>query len=155
MANNLKDLFKMENGGLHRGGIRGSNTIDLPIVKDADLSEEQIRNNNLLLFGADKSNAVLKRYLDKLPLAFQAGSIRLGDRTYSGRQVTVFAVFPHPDNPGRYVAVTGGVTPDAITGGSHLSYQLLPDYLVFDRGKMLDWGFWDNGWKHPGQLGKP
>ena len=108
MANNLRGLFKMENGGLHRGGIRGSNTIDLPIVKDADLSAEQIRNNNLLLFGTGKSNAVLKLYLDKLPLAFQAGSIRLGDRTYSGQQVTVFAVFPHPENPGRYVAVMGG-----------------------------------------------
>jgi hypothetical protein len=149
MANNLKNLFRDENGGLHRGGIRGSNTIDLVTVKDVDLSNEQIRDSNLLLFGTDKSNAILKRYLDKLPLAFQAGSVRLGDRTYSGERVTIFAVFPNPDNPNRYVAVTGGVTPDAITWGSHLSYQLLPDYLVFDRGKTLDWGFWDNDWKHP------
>ena len=74
----------------------------------------------------------------------------MGDRSYSGEQVAVFAVFPHPDNPARYIAVTGGVTPDAITYGSHLSFQLLPDYVVFDRGKMLDWGFWDNAWKHPG-----
>jgi predicted esterase len=149
MANNLRDLFNSENGGLHRGGIRGENSIDLPSLKDGELSEGQIRNNNLLLFGTDKSNLILRRYRDKLPVAFQAGAIRLGDRTYSGEQVAVFAVFPHPDNPGRYVAVTGGVTPDAITYGSHLSYQLLPDYIVFDGGKMLDWGFWDNAWKHP------
>lgn len=150
MAGNLKNLFKSENGGLHRGGIRGSNTIDLPIVKDSDLTEEQIRGSNLLLFGTDKSNAVLRRYSSKLPLEFRTGSIRLGDRTYSGERVAVFAVFPHPDNPDRYLAVTGGVTADAITWGSHLSYQLLPDYLVFDRGKALDWGFWDNAWRHPG-----
>ena len=150
MANNLRDLFNQENGGLHRGGIRGSNSIDLLTVKDADLSEEQIHNNNLLLFGTDKSNAILRRYRDKLPIAFRAGEIRLGDRAYSGEQVAVFAVFPHPDNPGRYIAVTGGVTPDAITYGSHLSFQLLPDYVVFNGGKMLDWGFWDNSWKHPG-----
>jgi hypothetical protein len=31
-----------------------------------------------------------------------------------------------------------------------LSFQLLPDYVVFNGGKMLDWGFWDNAWKHPG-----
>jgi hypothetical protein len=148
MAGNVRNLFKAENGGLHRGGIRGSNTIDLVPVKDTDLREDRIRDNNLVLFGTTRSNAILKRYANKLPLAFETGKIRLGDRTFTGERLAVFAVFPHPENPGRYIAVCGGVTPDAITWGSHLSYQLLPDYIVFDRGKMLDWGFWDNSWKH-------
>lgn len=153
MANGVANLFKAENGGLHRGGIRGSNTVDLPLVKDVDLTEEQIRNHNLLLFGSTKTNAVLKHYWDKLPLMFQPGSIMLGNQTYTGDRVAVFAVFPHPDNLERYVAVDGGVTPDAVTWSSHFSYQLLPDYVVYDRGKMLDWGFWDNAWKRP--LGPP
>jgi hypothetical protein len=38
--------------------------------------------------------------------------------------------------------------PGSNTWGSHLSYQLLPDYTIFDRGKMLDWGFWDNSWRN-------
>src|SRR5262249_27429565 len=37
MANNVKNLFKAENGGLHRGGIRGPNTIDPPLPKDNQL----------------------------------------------------------------------------------------------------------------------
>ena len=61
----------------------------------------------------------------------------------------MFAVFPHPDNPGRYIAVHGGITPDALCWGNYLNLQLLPDYLVYEGGKMLDWGFWDNAWKHP------
>lgn len=149
VANDLRFKFQAENGGLHRGGIQGSNTVDLVSIKDVDLAEDQIRNNNLILFGTDKSNAVLKRYRDKLPLAFEPGAIRLGERTYSSARAAVFAVLPHPDNPGRYIAVAGGVTPDAITDGSHLSFQLLPDYVVYDGGKMLDWGFWDNAWKDP------
>ncbi len=148
MANNVRNLFKSENVGLHRGGIRGSNTIDLAQVNDMNLTEDQIHNSNLLLFGATRTNSVLKRYANMLPLAFEPGKIRLGDRTFTGERLAVFAVFPHPENPGRYIAVTGGVTPDAITWGSHLSYQLLPDYIVFDRGKMLDWGFWDNSWRN-------
>jgi hypothetical protein len=149
MVNNTVNLFIGENGGLHRGGIRGSNTVKLTPIKDLDLKEDQIRDNNLLLYGTDKTNDVLRKYRDRLPLAFKAGAVRLGDRTYAGERVAAFAVFPHPDNPNRYIAVLGGITPDAITWGSHLSLQLLPDYLVFDRGKMLDWGFWDNAWKHP------
>lgn len=148
MAGNTAGLYMYENGGLHRGGIRGSNTVKLPSIKDADLTEEQIRDNNLLLFGTDKTNAVLRKYADRLNVAFKRGAIRLGDRTYTGERVAVYAVFPHPDNPNRYIAVLGGVTPDALTWASHLSLQLLPDYLVFDQGKMLDWGFWDNTWKH-------
>lgn len=41
------------------------------------------------------------------------------------------------------------MTPDAVTWGSHFGVQLLPDYLIYDGGKMLEWGFWDNTWKHP------
>ena len=41
----------------------------------------------------------------------------------------------------------GGVTPDAITWGSHLDMQLLPDYLAYNGGELLGWGFFDNRWK--------
>src|SRR5262249_55665741 len=118
---NFRTLFKEENGGLHRGGIRGLNSLDLPFARGTELTEAQIRENNLLLFGNLESNAILRRYSDKLPLSFTDKSIRLGDRTYSGEKIAVFAVFPHPENPDRYIAVDGGVTPDAIAGGSHLS----------------------------------
>ena len=64
--------------------------------------------------------------------------------------VAVFVVLPHPENPDRYVAVHGGVTPDAITWGSHLDMQLLPDYIAYNGGDLLDWGFFDNRWKAEG-----
>jgi hypothetical protein len=148
MAGETVGLYMSENGGLHRGGIRGSNTVKLRIVKDVDLTDDQIRGDNLLLFGNDMSNAVLKKYAGRLNVEFKPGSIRLGDRTFTGEGVAVYAVFPHPDNPDRYIAVLGGNTPDAMTGASHFSLQLLPDYLIFTQDKMLDWGFWDNAWKH-------
>jgi predicted esterase len=153
-AENTLRMFRQTNGGLHRGGIPGSNTVDLETIKDVELGEDQIRKNNLLLFGSNNTNAILKRYRNQLPIGFEQGAIRLGDRTYSGARVTVFSVFRHPDNPNRYIAVHGGVTPDAITWGSHLNVQLLPDYVVYDGGKMLDWGFWDNEWKHPARPAK-
>ena len=57
------------------------------------------------------------------------------------------AVFPHPENPERYVAVHGGSTPDALTWGSHLDMALLPDYLIYAGGQTLEWGFWGNDWQ--------
>jgi hypothetical protein len=55
-------------------------------------------------------------------------------------------VLPHPDGK-RYVALLSGVEPDAITWGSHVGLQLLPDYLVFNRGEVVKWGFWGNAWR--------
>ena len=61
--------------------------------------------------------------------------------------MAVLAIFPHPDHPYRYVAVHGGVRPDATTWGSHLHLQLLPDYIVYCEDEVLDWGFWSNQWE--------
>ena len=73
--------------------------------------------------------------------------IRIGGKTYAGDQTTVFAALPHPENPNRCVAVHGGVTADAITYGSHIDLGLLPDYIIYSGGEVLDWGFWGNDWK--------
>ena len=131
-AYNLRSQFRKTNGGLHRGGIQGENSVVLPHSLDTELSEEWIRANNLLLFGTPATNRLLKRFEDRLPVEFGSGSIKIGERTFRGEQVAIFAVFPHPENEDRYVAVHGGVTPDATTFGSHLNVLLLPDYLVYD-----------------------
>ena len=80
-------------------------------------------------------------------MSLTGGAIRISDKTYTAARAAVFAVFPHPRNPERYVAVHGGVTPDAICWGSHLDMHLLPDYLAYSEGELLDWGFWGNDWR--------
>ena len=149
IAGNARRYYGQRNGGVHRGGIMGENNVQLPIVSDAQLSDEQRRGNNLLLYGTYATNSVLKQFEGKLPLEFHAESIDVGDKTFRGDKVAVFAVFPHPENPSRYVAVHGGVTPEAVTWGSHLDMQLLPDYIAYSGGEVLEWGFWNNQWKSP------
>jgi hypothetical protein len=121
--------------------------VDLPIIKDTDLTEDDIKNNNLLLYGTPETNTILTQFADQLPITFDGTTIHLSDKTYTGDRVSVFAVFPHPLNAERLVAIHGGVTPDAVTWGSHLDMQLLPDYLIYNGGDLLDWGFWGNDWK--------
>jgi hypothetical protein len=146
-ARDAKGYYRSRNGGVHRGGIMGDNAVDLPIVNDGELAEDQRLQNNLLLYGTYASNSVLARFEGRLPLAFDGTTLRLADRTYTAGRVAVFAVFPHPENPDRYVAVHGGVTPDAICWGAHLDMNLLPDYIVYSEGEALDWGFWGDDWK--------
>ena len=139
--------YSSRNGGVHRGGIMGENSVGLRTVSDADLDDESRRTHNLLLYGTPASNSVLARFGDHLPVGFEDDTIRAADRTFTADGVALFAIFPHPENPERCVAVHGGTTPDAICWGSHLDMHLLPDYLVYAGGEVVEWGFWDNDWK--------
>ena len=147
VAGHAVGYYRMRNGGVHRGGIMGENTVDLPVINDRDLSEDMRATNNLLLYGTPATNSILARFKDALPLSIEGETIHLSDRTYTSFNTAVFAIFPHPENSDRYVAVHGGAAPDVICWGSHLDMHLLPDYLVYAKGEVLDWGFWGNGWK--------
>jgi hypothetical protein len=147
IARNAQQYYRSRNGGVHRGGIMGENWVDLPIVDDRELEDDVLVNNNLLLYGTYTSNSVLAQFEKELPLVFDGTTIHLSDKTYTSKRAAILAVFPHPRNPERYVAVHGGVVPDAICWGSHLDMHLIPDYLVYSEGELLDWGFWGNKWK--------
>ena len=146
-ADNARSYYSQRNGGVHRGGIMGHNAVELASILDRDLDENQLLEHNLLLYGSCTSNAILARFAGDLALDLDADRIDLVGRTYTQPGAAVFAVFPHPLNPARYLAVHGGTAPDSICWGSHLDMQLLPDYLVYAGGEVLDWGFWDNEWR--------
>ena len=147
MAGHAPGYYRSRNGGVHRGGIGGQNNVDLAVVADSELTEDEIRSNSLLLYGTPATNAIVQRFAGELPVGFDAGAVHLAGQTFAAPGVAVFAIFPHPLNPERYIAVHGGSTPDAICWGSHLDMHLLPDYLVYAGGEVLQWGFFDSDWR--------
>jgi len=165
MAHNIPRTFRRYNGGVHRGGIMGENSVPLPVLTDEHylnitstdakpiesdgitLDKTLLQRSNLWCIGDFSSNAVLAKLAADLPIRYGQGEIELGGKTYRGRHLAFFAILPHPDNQ-RYVALLSGIEPDAITWGSHVGHQLLPDYLIFDHDRVVEWGFWNNHWRH-------
>ncbi len=147
MAGAVPGYFMQHNGGVHRGIFDGRSDYRIPGVKDVELSPEDLAGGNLMLLGTPRSNKVLKRFADDLPLEVAGGRIHLAGRTYKGKRLGVCACLPSPVNPDRLWVITAGATPEAITDATHLHLQLLPDYLVWDGDRMLDWGFFDNNWR--------
>lgn len=147
LATHTLHHYRRHNGGVHRGVFAGECHADLPIVRDTDLTGELWKGKNLLLIGTHRTNVVLAGFRKRIPLSFEGDTIRLFGKSYTAKHSAVVAVFPHPNNPGRYVAVHGGTAPDAICWGSHLGMQVLPDFFVYAKGRVLDWGFCDSGWK--------
>jgi len=138
--------FRENNGGIHRGGIRGTSWYDLPFVADTAATEEELAQSNLVLYGSPEANCVHARYRDRLPLEAGPDGVRIAGRAFEGPDVGFACIFPHPDNPDRYLAVVSGNSPEAIAGSAYLNLQLLPDYLVW-RGSDAEWGFFGNDWR--------
>lgn len=147
MGTNAVGFYNQWNGGVHRGVIKGENEVPMPVIKDKDSTDKIEQNYNLFCIGTPENNSLLKKYIDRLPIEFKAGEIIVGGKSFKGKDVAVITVLPHPENPKRYIGVLGGVTFDAISWASHLNLALLPDYLVFDRDTVIEWGFFDNNWK--------
>jgi len=82
----------------------------LPVKDDVDVSNEDIANRNLILFGDPSSNALIAQVLDGLPLDWSKEEICLaGKKAAADRHLPVL-IYPNPLNPQRYVVLNSGHT---------------------------------------------
>jgi len=146
LKSHLPDFWQKSNGGVHRGVFAGESWYELPVVTDTELSDDELRDSNLVLYGSPESNAIFRRFRDHVPVEVRGRGLKVAGRSFTGEHVGGMAVFPHPENPHRYLAVVTGNSPEALAGASHLNLQLLPDYLVW-QGARAWWGFFGNDWR--------
>jgi hypothetical protein len=145
-ARDASFFVKQWNGGVHRGGIPGESWVELPVVTDAE-HERSSSAANVVAYGTPSTNRVLAAVADRLQLRVDPGKVRVGDRVYEGEDLGLIAVVAFPDGSSRYLGMHSGSSADATTSGAHLNWQLLPDYLVYDAERVLEWGFFDNDWQ--------
>jgi hypothetical protein len=133
------------------------------VKDDRNISEQDIADANLVLWGDPASNAVLARILDRLPLQWNKMTLAFGTyRLSAAHHVPVF-IFPNPLNPRRYIVVNSSFT---FRMGSRTSNSLqtpkLPDWALIDLrtppsdvapGLIYDAGFFDERWQI--QLNQP
>lgn len=103
------------------------------VTTDQQLTDADIANNNLVLFGDPSSNAILKNIADKLPIHWSAQSIMLNDKTFPADHHAVVMIYPNPLNPNRYVVLNSGFTfrqADHKTNSRQIAK--LPDYAIID-----------------------
>ena len=124
---------------------------DARVKDDTQVSDADRAAHNLVLFGDPQSNKLLARLADKLPILWDAQTIRVGDKTYSAASHMPVFIFPNPLNPNRYVVLNSGFTFAAAGPGSNAQQTpKLPDYAVLDLehgDAVVLAGFFDEQWK--------
>jgi hypothetical protein len=141
-------------------------------VDDSALTDAQIKDSNLILWGDPSSNAVLKKIADKLPVKWTkdglelpltsknevSGILRFGGKKYDAATHVPILIFPNPLNPRRYVVLNSGFTFSraCASGTNSLQTPKLPDWAIVDTtvlpddkfpGKIVDAGFFDEQWR--------
>ena len=80
-------------------------------VKTGDaLTNADVLENNLILFGDPSSNPMLARIADKLPIQWKDGKLTVGEKSFDASHHMPALIFPNPLNPQRYVVLNSGFT---------------------------------------------
>ena len=130
---------------------------DARVVNDVDLTDEMIQSSNIVLWGDPKSNSVLAKIADKLPIQWTADKVTVGEKSYDARNHAPILIHPNPLNLNRYVVLNSSFTfRDYAYLNNARQVPMLPDWAVIDLstppnaiwpGKVVDANFFDEQWK--------
>ncbi|MFO0978156.1 MAG: prolyl oligopeptidase family serine peptidase [Planctomycetaceae bacterium] len=134
---------------------------DARVVNDVDLTDEMIQSSNIILWGDSKSNSVLAKIADKLPIQWTAENISVKDKIYDAKTHAPILIYPNPLNQNRYVVLNSSFTfRDYAYLNNARQVPMLPDWAIIDLttapnavwpGKVVDANFFDEQWQVKGQ----
>ena len=128
------------------------------VLADTDVTEAQLRDSDLVLYGTPGTNSVLTKIEKQLPIQIDKDAVVMGEQRWSGKGVGTKFIYPSPWNAQRYVLVQAAPSVEGVNGGHNLP-DFLPDYVVYDarttrsRPRLLfgsaplRMGYFDDNWQ--------
>ncbi|MEP7338193.1 MAG: prolyl oligopeptidase family serine peptidase [Acidobacteriota bacterium] len=127
------------------------------IKDDTAITDADIANSNLILWGDPASNAVLARIIAKLPITWNAQTVKVGEQSFTASQHAPVMIYPNPLNPKRYIVINSGFTfREAHYLTNSQQTPKLPDWAVIDLsvppgqrapGRIATAGFFGERWE--------
>lgn len=128
-----------------------------PVKSDKDITDDDIARCNLVLWGDRASNRLLAKIADKLPIAWNEETIKVGEESFAADKHALIMIYPNPLNPERYVVLNSGFTyREYAYLNNARQVPKLPDWAVIDLsvppdalwpGKVVSAGFFDESWR--------
>jgi len=128
---------------------------------DSEITDEQLRQYSLVLYGGPEENLVTRKLIESLPLEIESDAITIGGEKFAARDAAVGMVYPNPYNPERSVVITAGNSaigmfmtdhiPDNVDFAvvdAHVDKQ---DDLIPEEKIMIVSGSFDHNWQYAGQ----
>lgn len=100
---------------------------------DHEITEQDIKESNLILWGDPASNTWIRKIMDKLPLTWDHTGIHTPGKHYSADRYLPVLVYPNPFNPAKYIVINSGFTYreyDYLNNARQV--PKLPDWAILD-----------------------
>ncbi len=144
---------------------------DLPIKSDSEVTDADVRDKNLILFGDPGSNSWIAKALPDLPVAWTRDELRLGDQTLSSHDHAPVLICASPFASNRYLVLNSGHTfhEKEFAAFNYLLFPRLGDWsLIKVRPGASDWqptspgfpeevvtaGYFDEAWRMAEMAGR-
>ncbi|MBM4075288.1 MAG: hypothetical protein FJ267_06555 [Planctomycetes bacterium] len=82
----------------------------IPIINDSDVSEADIANHHLILFGDPNSNSVMAKLIDRVPVKWTDSKLEVASQEFDSNSHGLTLIYPNPLNPKKYVVINSGHT---------------------------------------------
>ena len=129
-----------------------------PLLKaDQEVTEDDLRGANLILFGPPSRNSVLQKIAGQLPIKIREDAAsgqetyEVDGRKYRGDNVGLAMIYPNPLSPSKYVVIYSGLL---WGGGLPMNHKLdlIPDFIIFNNqydGELFTRPYAGSGPNHP------
>ena len=130
---------------------------DARVKLDSEVTDDDVKNANLVLWGNRQANSWIAEFADKLPIQWDDAEITVGDEKFDAANHALIAIYPNPKNPFKYIVLNSGFTYreyDYLNNARQT--PKLPDWAVVDLrtppnsrwpGKIVAADFFDEEWK--------
>ncbi|MCH2369139.1 MAG: prolyl oligopeptidase family serine peptidase [Pirellulales bacterium] len=103
------------------------------IKKDIAVTEEDIENHNLILWGDFSSNKVITDILARLPLTWNKRGVSIGEKVFDAKSHAPIMIYPNPLNPEKYIVINSGFTyREYAYLNNARQVPMLPDWAIVD-----------------------
>jgi hypothetical protein len=127
---------------------------DLPVKNDTEVTEADVRDKHLILFGDPGSNSWIAKALPKLPVTWTRGEIRLGEQTQSAKDHSPTFICASPLAKNRYIVINSGHTfhETEFAAFNYLLFPRLGDWAVMNvnADEPVIAGYFDESWMKAG-----
>lgn len=130
---------------------------ELPTKRDDELTDQDIAEKHLVLFGDAESNSVIQRVHGRLPIHWPNGQVQVGDRRFPADRHLPALIYPNPLNESKYVVLNSGPTFRAAHDRTNsLQNPKLPDWAILEitqppsgerAGRVVLADFFDERWE--------
>jgi pimeloyl-ACP methyl ester carboxylesterase len=124
----------------------------LPVKDDIEVTEDDVRDKHLILFGDPGSNSWIAKALPQLPLTWTREELRLGAEAQSAQDHSPAFITVSPLAKNRYLVINSGHTfhEKEFSAFNYLLFPRLGDWAVIQVGaaeKTIRAGYFDEEWR--------